>query len=434
MTRTLDIWWDGRLVGQLTQDQHGELGFAYAPAWFDDEEAQPLSASLPKRAEPFNRRECRPFFGGLLPEESQRDAAAQALGVSRANDFALLDRLGGDVAGALQLLPPGEPPTALALDQQPTPLDDAGLIRVLDALPVRPLLAGEEGLRLSLAGAQSKVPVVLVDGAVALPAPGQPTTHILKPPISRFTATTENEAFVMRLAAAIGLDVAPVEARIVQDRTFLLVQRYDRAIGADGMVRRIHQEDFCQALGVPPETKYASEGGPTFQDCFALLRRVAARPAVDVLKLLDAVIFNVIAGNADAHGKNFSVLYGDEGPRLAPLYDLLATVAYPDLSPKFAMKIGKRGTLAELDAKGWAAFAADAGLGLPLIRRRVAEISQGVIARTGEVAAELVRPGFDRAAIESVAEMVRERAERCALTVAGPGRSANQLRDGGSVQ
>lgn len=414
MTRTLDIWWDGRLVGQLTQDKHGELGFAYAPAWLDDEQAQPLSASLPKRAEPFSRRECRPFFGGLLPEEIQRDAAAQALGVSRANDFALLDRLGGDVAGALQLLPPGEVPATLAPDQRPTRLDDAGLIRVLDALPVRPLLAGEEGLRLSLAGAQSKVPVVLVDGAVALPAPGQPTTHILKPPISRFTATTENEAFVMRLAAAIGLDVAPVEARIVQDRTFLLVQRYDRAIGDDGIVRRIHQEDFCQALGVPPETKYASEGGPTFKDCFALLRRVAARPAVDVLKLLDAVIFNVIAGNADAHGKNFSILYDTEGPRLAPLYDLLATVAYPDLSPKFAMKIGKRATLAELDDAGWAVFASDAGLGLPLTRRRIAEISKGVIEKVTAVASELSRLGLDKTAIEQFADMIRERARRLA--------------------
>lgn len=422
MTRTLDIWWDGRLVGQLTQNQHGELGFVYAPVWLDDEEALPLSASLPKRAEPFSRRECRPFFGGLLPEESQRDAAAQALGVSRANDFALLDRLGGDVAGALQLLPPGETPATLAAGQRPTPLDDAGLIRVLKALPVRPLLAGEEGLRLSLAGAQSKVPVVLVEGAVALPAPGQPTTHILKPPISRFAATTENEAFVMRLAAAIGLDVAPVEARVVQGRTFLLVQRYDRAIGAEGLVRRIHQEDFCQALGVPPETKYASEGGPTFKDCFALLRRVAARPAVDVLKLLDAVIFNVIAGNADAHGKNFSILYDAEGPRLAPLYDLLATVAYPDLSSKFAMKIGKRATLAELDARGWTAFAADAGLGLPLIRRRVAETCKGVLETATAVADELWRSELARTAIEQFANMIRDRAERCIATVAIPQR------------
>ena len=163
MMRRLDVWWDGRIVGMLTQDRFGELGFGYSLAWLDDVNALPLSASLPKRAEPFTRRECRPFFGGLLPEEGQRDAAAQALGVSRANDFALLDRLGGDVAGALQLLPLGEAPTTPSSDQRPTALDDAGLIRILDALPVRPLLAGEEGLRLSLAGAQSKVPVVLVE-------------------------------------------------------------------------------------------------------------------------------------------------------------------------------------------------------------------------------------------------------------------------------
>ncbi|MFM8748754.1 type II toxin-antitoxin system HipA family toxin [Rhabdaerophilum sp.] len=416
MMRTLDIWWEGRIVGQLTQNQHGELGFAYASAWLDDERAPPLSASLPKRAEPFTRRECRPFFGGLLPEESQRDAAAQALGVSRGNDFALLDRLGGDVAGALQLLPPGETPTAPALRQRPIPLDDDGVIRVLDALPARPLLAGEEGLRLSLAGAQSKVPVILVDGAVALPAPGQPTTHILKPPIARFAATTENEAFVMRLAAEIGLDVAPVQPRVVRERTFLLVERYDRAVGTSGQVRRIHQEDFCQALGVPPETKYASEGGPTFRDCFELLRRIAERPAVDVLKLLDAVIFNAIAGNADAHGKNFSILYSDEGPRLAPLYDLLATVAYPELSPKFAMKIGKRSTLAELDARGWGAFAADAGLGLPLIRRRVAEISERVIAQGGNVAGALSDQRLDQAALERFRDLAVTRAQTCAAT------------------
>ena len=149
------------------------------------------------------------------------------------------------------------------------------------------------------------------------------------------------------------------------------------------------------------------------------IRRVAARPAVDVLKLLDAVIFNVIAGNADAHGKNFSILYGEEGPRLAPLYDLLATVAYPDLSQKFAMRIGKRATLAELDAKGWTAFAADAGLGLPLIRRRVAEISKAAMAGANEVAAELARPGLDEKSLLQFVEMVADRAERCALSIRG---------------
>jgi serine/threonine-protein kinase HipA len=417
MTRALDIWWDRQRVGQLTQNQHGELGFAYAPDWLERGEAPALSASLPKRTEPFTRRECRPFFGGLLPDEGQRDAAARALGVSAQNDFALLDRLGGDVAGALQLLPPGERPPEPSLNPKPIPLDDEGLIRVLDALPARPLLAGEDGLRLSLAGAQSKVPVVLLNGLAALPAPGQPTTHILKPSIPRFAATTENEAFIMRLAAGVGLDAAPIEPRAVRDRKFLLVQRYDRTQDDGGDVRRIHQEDFCQALGVPPETKYASEGGPGFKDCFALLRRIAARPAVDVLKLLDAVIFNVITGNADAHGKNFSILHDSQGPRLAPLYDLLSTVSYPELSQGFAMKIGKRATLSELDASGWAAFAADAGVGLPLIRRRAREISDAVKRNAQDVAEALMRPGFDDAALSRFAVLVQDRAERCAITV-----------------
>lgn len=128
------------------------------------------------------------------------------------------------------------------------------------------------------------------------------------------------------------------------------------------------------------------------------------------------MIFNVIAGNADAHGKNFSILYSNEGPRLAPLYDLLATVAYPDLSPRFAMKIGKRATLAELDTKDWTAFAADAGLRMPLIRRRVAEISERVAATAKETAAAVLKQGLNEAALGRFADLMVERAERCATS------------------
>ncbi|MCA1490520.1 type II toxin-antitoxin system HipA family toxin [Ensifer sp. NBAIM29] len=417
--RVLNVWWNGRIVGQFTQDRHGDIGFAYAEAWIDDESTLPLSASLPKRPERFSRRECRPFFGGLLPEERQRLVAAQALGVSPANDFALLDRLGGDVAGALQLLPDKQEPikTGPIADQQPTPLDDAGIVRVLDALPTRPLLAGEEGLRLSLAGAQSKVPVIVIDGRIALPLPGQATTHILKPPIARFPGTTENEAFAMKLGAKIGLDVAPVEPRSAEGRSFLLVERYDRVRDTSGVVRRIHQEDFCQALGVPPETKYASEGGPTFKDCFELLRRVSARPATDVLKLLDAAIFNLIIGNADAHGKNFSILYDDHGPRLAPLYDLLSTVAYPDLSPKMAMRIGKRATLAEMDADGWQAYAKEAGVGLPLVRRRITHLVDSTAEAAARVLEDISDLCIDSARITHVADLIAGRAKLVRLSI-----------------
>ncbi len=212
MTDRLSVWWDGRISGCLYLGPDGETLFAYDAAWLADAKAPALSFSLPKQAEPFKRSAVQAFFGGILPEEGQRTAIARALGVSADNEFRLLEYLGGEVAGALTLLPEGETPASPS-DAAPKLLDDDALVQLLDHLPLRPMLAGEDGLRLSLAGAQSKLPVLLIDGQIALPAPGQPTSHILKPPISRFEGTTENEYFCMSLASAIGLDVAAVEMR-----------------------------------------------------------------------------------------------------------------------------------------------------------------------------------------------------------------------------
>lgn len=417
MSRTLAVWWDGAVAGGLRVDRHGEIRFVYAADWLSDPSRPPISMSLPKRAEPFTRRECRPFFAGLLPEDAQRVAVASALGISRGNDFKLLEALGGDVAGALTLWPEGETPPAGDAGGQARALTDDELAAVLDSLPNRPLLAGRDGLRLSLAGAQSKLPVVLFDGVVALPAPGQPTTHILKPPIARFPTTTENEWLVMRLAAALGLTVAPVEARTAAGRPYLLVTRYDRRFDDTGRARRLHQEDFCQALGIPPERKYAAEGGPTFRSSFDLLRRASTRPAIAVLALLDAAIFNLIVGNADAHGKNFSLLYDGAGVTLAPLYDLLCTTAYPDLSPVLAMKIAKRGTLEEIGTSAWASFAADAGLSAPFVRRRVNELAVSVQRTVGGVAGAAAGSGLDAGALAAYAELVTARAERLEKSV-----------------
>lgn len=405
MSNRLTVWWDGRVAGTLYLDPFGETQFAYDTAWLAAPRAPALSLSLPKQAEPFQRWDCQPFFGGMLPEESQRTAIARALGVSADNEFRLLEHLGGEVAGALTLLPEGEaptPPSAAA----PKLLDDDRLIQLLDHLPLRPMLAGEDGLRLSLAGAQSKLPVLLIDGQVALPAPGQPTSHILKPPITRFPATTENEYFCMSLARAIGLDVAPVEMRTVGGRSFLLIARYDRAIGPSGELVRMHQEDFAQALGVPSHRKYASEGGPNFPDCFALLRRVATRPPRDILRLLDAAIFNLIIGNADAHAKNFSLLHKDGAIVLAPLYDLLSTVLYPELSPKLAMKIGGKLVLKELEPRHWDKFAADCGLGAPFVRTRTRQLCEAVIAALDS---EFAGPAWAADGFAPVIDFVRER-------------------------
>ena len=410
MTRALSVWWDERAAGTLKLTETGSLSFAYAAEWLADPSARALSMSLPKRERRFSDRECRPFFAGLLPEHGQRDAVAAALGVSKHNDFALLDALGGEVAGALMLWPEGSVPPSSA-SASPQPLSDRELAGVLDTLPKRPLLAGGD-LRLSLAGVQPKLPVVLVDGRVALPGKGQPTTHIVKPAIDQFPATTENEALVMRLAAAVGLDVAAVEVRTVQDRRpFLLVARYDRVLDAGGRVRRLHQEDFCQAMGVAPERKYEKEGGPAFANCFELVRRAATRPAVDVLKLVDAAIFNAIAGNADAHGKNFSLLYADEEVRLAPLYDLLCTAAYPELSARLAMKVGGRATIEEMGIKTWPAFAKAVGVGAPYLSRRVRELCAAVRTRLPAVAGTFSRP-HDMAMVHRAAALIDARATR----------------------
>lgn len=372
--RRLDLWWDIDRVGTLIQDRYGDLGFSYAGDWLARGDARPVSRSLPLRTEPFDRRECRPFFGGLLPEAAQRTGAAGALGVSPQNEFALLDALGGDVAGALSLLPEGEGPVPPTDTRAAHPLDDDAFAAILDALPHRPMLAGEAGLRMSLAGAQPKLPVVLVDGRPALPRPGQPTTHIVKPENPRFPGSVANEAWCMALAARVGLDVAAVEPRAALARRYLLVTRYDRA-RMDGRVMRIHQEDACQALGILAERKYAGEGGPAFRDLFALTRDYVSVPALDVLKLVDAAIFNLAIGNADAHGKNFSFLLDDRGPRLTPLYDLLATIAWPELSGRMAMRVGRAGSIDELSAETWARFADDAGIRLPFLRRRVAYLA-----------------------------------------------------------
>jgi len=417
MKSALSVWWDDTVAGELRLNEHGDISFVYNAGWLADSARPALSVSLPKRAESFGRRECRPFFSGLLPEESVLENVARALGISKGNDFALLRALGGDVAGALTLWPAEGTPLKYDGKAETRPLSDAALVKLLDTLPKQPFLAGQDGLRLSLAGAQTKLPVVLVEGRIALPVPGQPTTHILKPPIKRFAATTENEAFAMRLAADLGLNVAPAEARVTKDRPYLLVTRYDRTAGADGQVRRLHQEDFCQALGILPERKYAAEGGPTFRTGFELLRSAATRPAIEVLRLLDAAIFNLIVGNADAHGKNFSLLYGKDGATLAPLYDLMCTVAYPELSAKSAMKIGGAATVKDLTPRTWQKFAEETKLGAAFVRRRVKELTDASKAKAAGTAKTIAKSVLDKGELSLFAKIVQDRADSIGASI-----------------
>ena len=385
MPRHLDVWLLGAHIGTLSQIE-GRLSFAYAPG-----ATTPVSQSLPIQAEPFDDRATRPFFAGLLPEGGKRRQIAKTLQISTQNDYALLESLGGECAGAVTLLEPGQTPQAPDAPRDVRWLGNSQLLQVLIEMPLRPMRAGDAGLRLSLAGAQDKLPVVLnVDGIrIGLPLNGSPSTHILKPPIAGVDGSVFNEAFCMALAGVLKLDVASTKIHAVADgaqqRHYLLVERYDRQPDLSGL--RLHQEDFCQALCVVSEHKYQNEGGPSLAQAFALLRSATRPSAPHTLKLLDAVVFNALIGNHDAHGKNFSLLYTPAGAVLTPLYDALCTAVYPNLTDKMAMRIGSKYKFSEVMARHWEQFAIEAALSPALVKKRILEIAK----RLPDLAFEFVR-------------------------------------------
>lgn len=413
--KTLEVWLSGVRVGTLSQLQ-GRLGFSYAVAWLASGGASALSQSLPLGDQAFDDGAARPFFAGLLPEGGKRQLIAQTLQVSRQNDFALLDSLGGECAGAVMLLEPGDTPPAPDAHRAVRWLDAPQLLAVLDELPLRPMLAGDEGLRLSLAGAQDKLPVVAEGKKIGLPLYGTPSTHILKPPIQGVDGSVFNEGFCMALALALKLDVAKTQIRHVAgqagQRDYLLVERYDRQAGLPNL--RLHQEDFCQALSVAPETKYQSEGGPDLAQAFALLARATRPSAPQTLKLLDFVVFNALIGNHDAHGKNFSLLYTDKGAVLAPLYDALCTAVYPALTDKMAMKIGSKYKFAEVQARHWVQFATQAGLSPAQVKKRILALAQRLPPLAHATLASFDAEGNSHPVLAQIVTLIEQ---RCAQTI-----------------
>lgn len=378
MARSLNVYYNRELVGKLIQDDGGQMTFQYDKDWLTKPEPTPLSRSLPLREELFTQKDCRAFFGGTLPEEGNRKVIARILGISDKNDFAMLEQIGGECAGAVSFLPEDE--EIPENDDRYRELDDDELAKILRELPRKPLMAGQDGIRLSLAGVQDKIAVRVDDAKISIPRGSAPSTHILKPAIDTYEGVVFNEAFCMTLANACDLNAAPIEIGKVEDIDYLLAQRYDRIQDNDGNIQRLHQEDFCQALGIPSEIKYQSEGGPSLADCFALIRDTSSAPAPDLIALLNAVIFNLLIGNHDAHAKNFSwLVMPDRSIRLAPLYDLVCTVYYPELTDKMAMKIGGEAKSALTYPRQIERFAADAGLAAAQTRARVLPLTERLL-------------------------------------------------------
>lgn len=375
MSRRLTVRLGGQAVGGLILKENGNLQFRYDA----DYRGPALSVALPIQDEAYSHRDCLSWFGGLLPEGDVRKALARALGTSDRNDFRMLNEIGGDCAGAVEIVP--ERWASGNSFDEPVALMDSELSDLVERLPQRPLGASPaEGVRMSLAGAQPKLPVIFEPtrfppSGFALPrSSANPTSHLLKPEPDAYPGLVANELFCMTLARACAMEVAQTDAMtITSGRSVLVVRRYDRESTRDGL-RRVHQEDFCQALLVLPEDKYQEDGGPSFRQLAELIRHFARNPAEDLLRLWDAAVFNWAIGNCDAHAKNFSLLYSTSAPSLAPLYDLVSTSMYPELSNRLAMTIGGARFLDEVNSDAWIALAHEMQLSPKGALRRASDL------------------------------------------------------------
>ena len=340
LSNSLNVFLNDKHIGTLEKDDNGGVIFQYS-----NNADRILSLSLPIQKAPFENKQCRGFFNGLLPEsEHTRIVIGKKYGINPKNDFSILQAIGYDCAGAVSFFDSYDEQTPSKYLQETyeidyTPLSENELEKFIVELPQKPLATGVEDMRLSLAGAQDKTSVIVVDGQIGIPKDNVPTSHILKPAINGFNETIENEFICIKTAEKLGIKVPDVKIGYANKTKYFLIQRYDREIIVN-KIKRIHQEDFCQASNIPSAYKYQAEGGVDFKRCFEILR-VTSQPAVAINQFIQLMIFNYLIGNNDAHGKNFSILHYDNGEiKFAPAYDILCSQVYPELSNKMAMKIG----------------------------------------------------------------------------------------------
>jgi serine/threonine-protein kinase HipA len=345
----LGVWMDGLLVAELTPRRPWELYCRYTEQaltrW--PHSSPVLSCSLPLQD---RRMNASVFADGLLPEGQHRQALSAELGVATNDVYSLLRRFGRDVAGALAIAT--EEPAERA--SEAIPYTRGSLEQEVTELPERPLAIHDDS-ELSIAGLQDKLLLVrLPDGDWGRPAHGYPSSHILKVDDPLRPGLVAAEAECLKLANRVGLTSVEVELETIADRPCLLVSRFDRQVDAGGAVKRVHQEDLCQALARSPDAargrgKYQDAGGPSLREAAELLDRYALAPKEQLDRLLAAVTFTVLIGNADAHGKNLALLHPTpETVELAPLYDTVPTVLWPNLRRRGAMSIAGRWDLGSI--------------------------------------------------------------------------------------
>ncbi|WP_342723583.1 type II toxin-antitoxin system HipA family toxin [Bradyrhizobium sp. B097] len=391
---SLEVRYEDKLVGRIRRRTEAvqDIEFVYDEVWMSDPVSFPVSTRMPLARHVHDPDVVYTWFLNLLPEGRTLQTIGAILRIAETDVFALLEEMGQDLPGALEI--------SRSADERPQrnpryrKLTEAELAETLRRLPERPFLVGDEGIHMSLAGAQDKLPVAQYpDGAIGLALDGMPTTHILKPANKRFHSAVENEAFCLRLAAAVKLPVAGYSIGKAEDIEYLLVKRYDRQVRS-GRVRRIHQEDFCQATGYIPHLKYewnpqTKQPGPGLKACLDVLTPTG-NAAANKVRFVDYMVFNVLAGNVDAHAKNYSLLIEQGGAvTMAPLYDVMNGEIYEGVTRNLAMKIAGKNRGRYIGARHWDRFAKENALSATQVKRRVAALSQAVLEALPGVAVEM---------------------------------------------
>lgn len=431
MKEYLEVIWDGDIVGFITRAKKGTRGrvrFQYSQEWIE-KGRRPVSLSLPCSREAFDAEKSTRFFGNLLPEGTVYYALCEQHRIVPGDVFAFLRIFGLECAGALAVVDPDTPRAA-----------STGAYKdITDTLPTllsqgRTAQKGiiyEAGARLSIAGAQDKLPVYSEKGRYYIPEPGSlaPTTDILKPVPAQFSGLGENESFCLALARRIGLPAAEASIVTFDGQKALLVERFDRERRQEA-IHRLHQEDFCQALGYSVRMKYEADGGPGFSACAdLLLNPVMGREEALLARALfiRCAVFNFIIGNCDAHGKNFSLLYPpDAKARLAPFYDLVSTRCYPELDQKYAMAIGKTYRFDRVSGHSWREFAQSVHIAPEKLQEIIAATADKITASAEPVVSEQEATYGTSPVYEKILSVIGEGHERIEKTAESLSKNARQ--------
>ena len=403
----LRVLLNNRLVGRLLKEPGGAISFRYDESWLSWSNTFPISMSLPLREDGFRGDRVVAVFENLLPDsEELRRRVAEKVGAKGVDAYSLLFQIGRDCVGALQFLPDDDDAVYETSGIKGELIDDEGIEQLLKTLARAPLGLGEDKeFRISVAGAQEKTALLFHKGKWRKPHGTTPTTHILKTQIGTLqngidlSNSVENEYYCLKLMSAFGLPTAAAEIRVFGKTTALVIERFDRKWTDEGRLLRLPQEDFCQALSVPPGLKYQSLGGPGIIEGLNLLKG-SDTPTEDQKSFLKAQVLFWLIGATDGHAKNFSIYLGRGGRfRLTPVYDVLT--AQPSLvtrqierkQMKLAMFVGdsRHYRLDEIKGRHFVQTTERAGLPGALAKDVLEEVAKAADAAITNVEAQLPR-------------------------------------------